>query len=367
MARLLWVAARIAYFATAYTLTYRGLLEASRTLENLAPYAAARLEAAAPIIAAVIGFLPRLLPVALILAIAWAMLAESLLPAPVALAASLASVYSHRAHGGYRLGSPSRAIGTLLAALASYSIPAGLAAAGGYLAWRIATATPPRLPGEEATVIGLLNETILYRIIVVGLVSGVVFKAIYYILSLIEAQHASPPVARALLDHEAAMEAEGILGFKGRQYPVLESTVSWLTAFLVAPYLYPGIQRTVEAYAGDMPRIYLVLASTGAGLVIGWLVLRLILAPLIRHATLEALLNPRPAVIVFMGLLGVAGILSIVVILGGDPLAVVIQALTGSPGPGDPLASLFNLEPSEDYYRGLAEILDLIVRLFWGG
>ena len=367
MAGRLWLAARLVYFATAYTLTYRGALEASQALEQLAPEAARQLSVAAPVLGLVVGLLPRLLPLALIFAITWTVLGETPLPALLAPAAGLGSVFSHRSPGGYKLAGRRGVARSLLALLASYGLPAGLAAAGGYLAWRIATATPPRLPGEEATVIGLLSTTLLYRIIVVGLVAGVAFKAVYHVLSLVEARYSSGPAARALLDLEAGMEAENLLGFKGRQYSVLESTVSWLTAFLVAPYIYPGIQGLAESYTGSVPRIYLVLASTAAGLVVGWLVLRLILAPLVRHASVEALLNPRPAVIVFTGLLGVAGLLSLVILLGGDPVAVVVQALTGSPGPGDPLAEVVGPEPSEEYYRGLAEILDLIVRLFWGG
>ncbi len=365
-----WVtlALRAAYAAAAAWAT----MESARVI---LAYAAERGLPVAPLalapqaLAVVSALHPRLYAVPLVLAVAAILLAAPPSWAAWIIAvAALAGAASMKRWGGARLASLSGAAAGLLASAAVYAAIAGLLGAAGYVAYRAAYTIPP-LSGEAYTVASVLHSTLLYRLLAAGLVLGVAFKAVYHLVELALAASYSPGMARAAVGFELEQDERGLLGFRGRQYPTLESTLSWLLAVLAAPTVYDTVNAALtRALGGVLEPLYTAMAATVLSILAWWIVLRGLTAALVRPPGVEALLEPRLRVPLLLGLIASTGILAVVLAAGGDPLAVLRAAATGEPQPApDPLEGVLAEAPGEDYYRSLARLLDLIVRLFWGG
>ena len=353
------------------------VLEASgivgEKLATLYPPAAPMLERVAPLLALLAAVSTRLVAIPLFSIIILAVLDPS--PAWPALVAGLGMAYwlstlYGRGYAGARIVSRRRLIAGLLIVVVVLLAP-GLAftPAPLYLDRLIAAAdrVASRAGGELPTVERLLSQTLLYRVIVAGLVLGIAYKLVYQVVELVLAVILPASYARVEAAAAARVEERVLSEFRGPQYPVLESATAWLLAFLFAPIVYDSIGRGLSALPVQLDPVYRALASTAISLVAGWAVLRIIALALTRSLNIEALARPRLGVPLVLGLLVAVGLAMVYLVAGGNPLDLLVESATGQPRGGDPLAGMVNASPGEDYYRSLARLVDLLVRLFWGG
>jgi len=370
-ARIARATARAAYTVVALYAGANTLTALSAYLAGLAlPFDPGPLLAILHAVSIVAALIVRLSWIIILYTAVWALIAGAPTPLAYALAvaalASLASTPLRGIRGWYR-ESARRLPLVFLTPFTVYLIAAGLLAGAAYRLV-LALEEPPTLPGELGTVNSLLYPTLLYRVLVGGLVLGVAYKAVAAVAELGSAALSSPRMARAILDYEAQEEAKPLLLFQGRQYPFLEWGVVAFMSLLAAPILYRPLAEWIAAAAGErLPGAYAALLSLAVTLLLSWAFLRFVAQGLARQATLEYLLKPRPAVPIVAGSIVVVGILVIALAAGYDPLTLLNQVVTGAPADGDPFAGLLDYTPPEDYYRSLAQLIDLFARLLWGG
>ncbi len=284
----------------------------------------------------------------------------------LAILASISSIPLRGIRGWYR-ESAKRLPLTILSPFTIYLLAMAPLAAAGYRL-TLFLEEPPALPGELGTVNSLLYPTLLYRVIIGGLFLGVAYKSVSALADLLAVAAASPRMARAMLEYEVADESKPVLGFQGKQYPFLEWGVVAFMSLLAAPLVYRPLTDVLVTLAGEsLPGVYAALLSLGVTLLASWIFLRFIVIPLARQASLSYILEPRPALPIVTGLILIVGLAMIIVIAGGDPLQVLEEVVTGRPIGEDPLGGVLDYSPPEDYYRSLAELIDLFARLLWGG
>ncbi len=372
-ARLAGAAARIAYAIIAAYATLAALEIVGERIAAIYPPAAPAVQRGAVVLALLAAASTRLVALPLLAIIVLAVLD----PAPVwpILLVGLgmvhwASTLYAKGYSGARVVSRRRLLAGLgIAALAILAPGLAFTPAPLYLDRLMAAVdeVAARAGGELPTVERLLSQTLLYRVIVAGLVLGVAYKILYQTVELILAALLPQAYARAEAEATRRSEARVLVEFRGPQYPVLESAAAWLLAFLFAPIVYDSIGRGLSALPVQVDPVYRALASTAISLAAGWAVLRIIALALTRSLNMDALARPRLGVPLVLGLLVSAGITMVYLVAGGNPLELLAEAATGRPGARDPFADLVNAAPGEDYYRSLAKLVDLLVRLFWGG
>ncbi len=357
-------AARLAIALLAFQLAQDALL-AARTIAASAgvilPEPAYRI----PLILALVSFVkPRAAVLAALLALLRVMTTPDASIVARFLGLSLVLVlYEHA--GMARMASLKRLVLTTVSLLIY-----GAGIIGGVLVAMLVAEFTSRIPplrGDAGTIIGYLHGTLLYKVIAASLALGFAFKAASAIADLVLAVTSTGQYARALVNEELTGEEEGLIHFKGSQYPILEWTVRTLAALLLAPVVYPPVFQLSETLLARLdPRITAAL-STIVALVASWLVFKAVLGAVLRATVSWKPERRAPLLPIIASLIMMVGLLSANYILGGDPLALIGETLTGEPMGGDVLSRVPLGSPGEDYYRNLGEIVDLLARLFWGG
>ncbi|MCE4600349.1 MAG: hypothetical protein F7C38_02115 [Desulfurococcales archaeon] len=229
--------------------------------------------------------------------------------------------------------------------------------------------TPP-FKWDAYAIATLLKSTLLYRVMIVTILAALLYRIARSATDLIVAMKARGEAAKALLNIEYAGMEKQLARFEGPQYPALEWGLSLLMTMLAAPLVYSlvtafiqGIVDRLGVHAGTWMPVAAAIAST----IISWIPLKLIASTLTRTVPSSQLLSEKPgrklASIIILSLIIIIPLFLVL----QAPKDLIVEAITGKPSSlQDPLAGKIN-EPSTSYYRNLAKLVDLIVKLFWGG
>ena len=234
---------------------------------------------------------------------------------------------------------------------------------------RIVSSHYTTLTGEAQAVIALFRRTIAYRLIIIALITVFIYKSIASIIELIIAWKSGAMMKRTLYSSLLESERRTLVSFEGTQYPVLDWGASLLLTLLIAPVIYPVGLKTIELIleilnvnAGPYTSLLASLLTTLAL----WPVMKLLVQALTKPERLESIIKPRPEKLLVGSLVFLVAILLLLDITGINPIDFFVSTIKGNPPSEDPITRLLQ-QPSTEYYRSLARILDLLVQLFWGG
>lgn len=229
--------------------------------------------------------------------------------------------------------------------------------------------TPP-FRWDAYAIATLLKSTILYRIIIITMLSALAYRIARSATDLIVALRARGETAKAFLNLEYERIEKQLLRFEGPQYAALEWGLSLLMTMLAAPLVYSLVTALIQDVVdrlGVYPGTWMPAAAALASTTIAWIPLKLVASALTRTVPNSRLVSEKPgrriASIIILSLIIVIPLFLAL----QAPRNLIVEAITGKPSNiPDPLADKIR-EPSTGYYRNLAKLVDLIVKLFWGG
>lgn len=226
----------------------------------------------------------------------------------------------------------------------------------------------PPLTGDAAVVVSVFSTTLAFKILVSSILLAFLFKALSSLLGFMIALTSRGEVRLALYNEIVEREGERLLEFKGTQYGSLEWGMSLLLTLLIAPLVYRPITSGMSILMSSLGFKPGVISLIGAIVttIIAWIPVKTIVVALVRTIPLKSILKPSYSGAIIGVVMATTLFLAISLATGYDIILLLRESVTGRPLPQpDPLNNLLTT-PGADYYRKLARILDLIVRLFWG-
>ena len=238
----------------------------------------------------------------------------------------------------------------------------------GYSLYKVLQYKPP-LTGDAAVVVSVFSSSLAFKIFISAIFLTFIYKAASSLLEFTIALTSRGETRRALFNEILEKERTSIVEFKGSQYGALEWGMSLFLTLLIAPVVYRPVAEAMDIFMASLgvKPGWTGLIAAFITTIIAWIPIRMIVTMLVRTMPLKAIIKPSYTGVVLGTLLTLSMFIVISLVTGYNILYMIQEAITGNPTTStDPLSSLIS-NPSEEYYRNLAKILDLIVRLFWGG
>lgn len=285
-----------------------------------------------------------------------------ILPAPALAITYRYTSRSMRVESSFRLtaGTTAYLLVYMLFAITGYGL--------GYLLYKALSIKPP-LTGDADVVVSALSTTLAYRILVSAILLSFAYKALSSLADLTIAYLSRGEARRALRMVQLMKERETIVEFKGAQYGALEWGSSILLTLLVAPIIYPPVEDLVSTLSSHLSlgEGWIAVLASLTATIIAWIPLKMLVSLMVRTLPSNRIRKPSYAGAVYGLTIALLLALAMYVAAGYDPIALLKEAVHGTPSPAQEPLSGKLANPGEDYYKNLARILDLMVQLFWGG
>jgi len=260
-------------------------------------------------------------------------------------------------------------VAALIVAVASYTL---ILAESGRMVRTLYRLAPKYTAGDVKTFISMLSPTAAFKLVLAGFAFYIVWKAVDSIgwIGLL-ALSRQPALAEYEARRLAREWTSRLALFQGRQNALLRESQFLLYSFLFSPALFPLVREAVLQFIPGLNTFWTAVYIT-VSYILGWLITRLVVSALFDPPSIKRLLKPRsPAAYLILGLLGGVTVAMLEYLAGGDPVAVVLSALTGRPFQADPIASLINIgslsKSVPEFLDVIVKGADAVVKTLWGG